>query len=73
MADRRKDDVKPYTRFRTSRFIQENRGWYFLTREGTQEGPFERRIDAEHRLEDYIKVMLSDLLPSDSNLSIDPI
>ena len=73
MADMRKDDLEPYTRFRTSRFIKENRGWYFLTREGTQEGPFERKIDAEDRLENYIKVMVSDFLPTDSNLSIDPL
>ena len=73
MADKRKDDFEPYTRFRTSRFIKETRGWYFLTREGTQEGPFERKIDAESRLEDYIKVMVSDFLPPNSKLSIDPL
>jgi hypothetical protein len=72
MVDKREDDLKPYTKFRTSRFVKESGGWYFLTREGSQEGPFERKIDAENRLEDYIKVMVSDLLPLESTLSITP-
>jgi hypothetical protein len=70
MADQRKDDLESYTKFRISRFSKESAEWYFLTREGTQEGPFERKIDAENRLEDYIKVMVSGLLPLDSTLSI---
>ena len=72
MVDKREDDLKPCTQFRTSRFIQESREWYFLTREGSLEGPFERKIDAENRLEDYIKIMVSELLPMDSTLSIAP-
>lgn len=73
MADRRQGELEPYTRFRTSRFIKQSCGWYFVTREGTQEGPFDRKIDAENRLEDYIKVMMSDFLPPDSTLSIEPL
>lgn len=73
MADQREGDSKPYTKFRTSRFFKESSGWYFLTREGTQEGPFERKLDAENRLQDYIKVMVSDFLPPDSTLAIEPI
>jgi hypothetical protein len=72
MVDKREDDLKPYTRFHTSRFFKESCEWYFLTREGSQEGPFERKIDAENRLEDYIKVMVSDVLPLESTLSITP-
>ena len=45
MVDKREDDFEPYTKFRTSRFVKESCEWYFLTREGTQEGPFERKID----------------------------
>jgi len=72
MVDKREDDLEPYTKYRTSRFVKESCEWYFLTREGTQEGTFERKIDAEKRLEDYIKIMVSDLLPLDSTLSIAP-
>jgi hypothetical protein len=57
MLDKREDDLKPYTKFRVSRFFKESCEWYFLTREGSQEGPFERKIDAENRLKDYIKIL----------------
>ena len=72
MADQRKSDSEPYSKFRTSRFSKENLEWYYLTREGTIEGPFERKIDAENRLENYIKIMTSGLLP-DSELSLQPL
>ena len=72
MTEKRKSDSEPYSKFRTSRFSKENRVWYYLTREGTIEGPFERKMDAENRLEDYIKIMISGLL-ADSELSLQPL
>jgi hypothetical protein len=72
MVDKRENDLKSYTKFRTSRFFKESCQWYFLTREGSQEGPFESKIEAEIRLQDYIKIMVSDLLPTDSTLSMTP-
>jgi hypothetical protein len=56
MLDKREDDLKLYTKFRASRFFKESCEWYFLTREGGQEGPFERKVDAKNSLEDYIKI-----------------
>lgn len=73
MAENRKGDLAPYTKFRSSRFCKDGGSWYFLTREGTVEGPFEFKLEAENRLENYIKVMISGTLPEDSRLSIMPL
>lgn len=48
--------------FRTDRLVQEGDKWFFLTREGTVEGPFETRIDASERLELYARVMSMQLI-----------
>ena len=69
---RRKDDAAGYTRFRSERFTRQHGKWYFFTREGTVEGPFDYRRAAEIRLEQYIKVMSSGLLEPDCALSILP-
>ena len=73
MAEQRKGDLAPSTRFRSNRFCKEGDKWYFHTREGTLEGPFDFKLAAENRLEDYIKVMISELLPLGSQLSIEPL
>lgn len=39
--------------------------WFFLTREGSTEGPFGDRQEAQRRLEGYIKVMQSGMLTDD--------
>lgn len=69
---RRKDDATVYAKFRSERFTQQHGKWYFFTREGTVEGPFDYRRAAENRLEDYIKVMSSGVLEPDCELSILP-
>jgi Domain of unknown function (DUF6316) len=73
MDDRRTTDVDAYTKFRPSRFIKDGGKWYFSTREGTTEGPFEIKPDAESRLECYIKIMASGFMPRNSTLSIQAI
>jgi len=73
MNDRRRADSQAYTRLRSDRIIKSGGKWYFSTREGTIEGPFEIRREAEYRLESYIKVMVSGLLPLDCNLAIQPL
>ncbi len=45
------------TWFRTDRFLRTENGWYFLTREQTQEGPFNSRDEAERELTYYIRHM----------------
>ena len=62
---KRKDDPRTRTVYRSDRFVEEGRNWFFYTREGTLEGPFDDRIAAEIHLHKYIKVMNSGLLPED--------
>ena len=45
------------TWFRSERFLRIGDGWYFLTRENTQEGPFASRQEAERELYYYIRQM----------------
>ena len=73
MDDRRSDDREAYSKFRPSRFVKDGGKWYFSTREGSMEGPFELKTDAENRLLSYIKVMASGFMPRDSKLSIEPL
>jgi len=42
------------TWFRSDRFLHINDKWYFITREQTQEGPFDSREEAERELYYYI-------------------
>jgi len=57
MTAMRKDDVKTHTRHRENRFFHSMERWYFLTREGTVEGPFEHRDDAQDMLETYLNAL----------------
>ena len=63
MAAKRKSDpaIAP-SRFRTERLTQDGGKWYFTTREGTLEGPFDSRIHALNQLDMYIRLAESDLL-----------
>jgi hypothetical protein len=72
MTEKRREDGKPRAWFRSGRFFQEEGKWYFYTREGTMEGPFPELVDAEKRLEEYIKIMNSGFMPEDSTLGIEP-
>ncbi len=54
MAAMRKGDMEPQVRFRDSRFFHTMEQWYFLTREGFVEGPFQDRGHAEQELEQYL-------------------
>lgn len=45
------------TWYRSERFLWTESGWFFLTREQTQEGPFRCRSDAERELTYYIRQM----------------
>ena len=72
MYERRKTDTRVKTLFRTSRFVQNAGKWFFFTREGTMEGPFGFKHEAEERLEIYKRVMASGFMPPDSELTIQP-
>lgn len=63
MAPRRKSDPPvSSSKFRTERLMQDGGRWYFTTREGTVEGPFESRMDAVSQLDVYIRLAENDFL-----------
>jgi Domain of unknown function (DUF6316) len=73
MTDKRKTDVLPQTRFRSGRFFKNEGKWFFNTREGTMEGPYEELAGAESRLKEYIKIMNSGFMPKYSTLKLEPL
>jgi hypothetical protein len=60
MNQMRKDDLRPHTKFRASRYYTQAGGWFFRTREGSAQGPFDSRLDAQYALNTYTRVF-SDL------------
>jgi len=70
MASRRKGDSGAVNYFRSERLYRCGSQWFFVTREGTDEGPFDNRADAQARLERYVQVMASGLLSADSRLEL---
>ena len=54
MTSVRKGESELHPRFRGSRFFHSMDKWYFITREGTVEGPFEHRVEAEQTLKTYL-------------------
>lgn len=48
--------------FRTERYYHTNDGWWFLTRENVEQGPYESQLEAENELFLYIRKtnMISD-------------
>ena len=73
METMRKSDAGPYTKYRPHRFFKDGDQWYFHTREGMEEGPFEYREEAEQRLQDYIRIVKSGFYVESSGLSLEPI
>jgi uncharacterized protein YdcH (DUF465 family) len=45
--------------------VKEGEKWFFYTREGTTEGPFDSEIEAHNQLDRYIKAVTSGLVPED--------
>lgn len=73
MDTQRNTDTQAYSKYRPSRFIKADGKWYFATREGTMEGPFELRLQAERNLDSYIKIMLSGFASRNCQLSVHPL
>ena len=69
MKGKRKDD-RPGTKiwFHTDRMINENGRWYFATREGTIEGPFNSELRASEALEAYIGMLDMKISPTSAKL-----
>ena len=56
MNYKRKDDVTPFATFRASRFFKGGDQWYFQSREGGNQGPFDSREEAQCALTTYTRV-----------------
>ncbi len=63
MAAKRKTDPRTRPVYRTDRMVKEGGKWFFYTREGTTEGPFDSEQEATAQLEQYLRVIESGLLP----------
>lgn len=51
---KRADDPNETTRFRSDRYFVVDKKWYFTTREGTNEGPFDSAEAARQGLARYL-------------------
>ncbi len=70
MADKRKTDRTSRSWFRSDRFFLEQGKWYFHTREGTVEGPFDCPLKANSHLDTYIRLHQSGLFEADYGMSL---
>lgn len=62
MSDKRRNETESKAWYRSQRFIEHDGKWFFLTREGSTEGPFESKQDAMEQLEKWVKVYQSGML-----------
>ncbi len=67
----RNDDNNSKVHFRTDRVFEANGHWYFLTREGTIEGPYGDELEANRQIELYIQLMNSGMLPAVNEVSME--
>lgn len=70
---KRKNETSTRTHFRTSRMFEENGYWYFNTREGEMIGPFKDKLEAETKLETYIRLADAGLLHDADGFSLQPV
>lgn len=74
MAERRSSDAPgAKSRYRSNRMTRHEGRWYFETREGTVEGPYDSELEAIMGLSDYVKVMKSGVLGESSGLALQPL
>lgn len=74
MPTNRKGEEDQPTRFRSDRFVHNGEKWYYETREGTTEGPFRTRPEAEEHLRNYVKLLNSGWWNDDTEeLALEPV
>jgi hypothetical protein len=72
MIGQRSVDPQPGTYYRSSRVSSVNGQYFFSTREGTLEGPYRSRYEAERSISNYIeRVRMSERLLKHCNEHID--
>lgn len=52
---RKADDDDELVHFQSSRFVQQNGEWFYVTRDGEERGPFVDKADAEGDLILYMR------------------
>jgi hypothetical protein len=70
MTTKRKGDLASRPRFGPDRFFEDSGKWYFYTREGTIEGSFTDRTEADRYLQNYIEMISANL---SGKLSLEPL
>ncbi|MGV8843514.1 MAG: DUF6316 family protein [Pseudomonas sp.] len=55
MFAQRAEDMRPATHYRSERISAVNGEYFFSTREGTLEGPYFTRVDAQREIDFYIQ------------------
>ena len=70
MTRRKTDSPQGGSKFRTQRMFESGGRWYFYTREGSMEGPFETMLDAKERLDVYLEILGLELLSDPSELQL---
>ena len=63
----RNDDKDVTTWFRSERFITSGGRWFFITREGTQEGPYNSQKEAAQGVILYIRKLSADDISGGDN------
>ncbi len=66
MSDKRSNEHENKAWYRSERFIEHDGKWFFVTREGTTQGPFDSKQDAIVQLEKWVKVYQSGMLDESS-------
>ena len=70
MTRRKTDSPQSGSTLRTERMFESGGRWYFYTREGSMEGPFETMLDAKDRLNVYLEILGLELLTDPSELQL---
>ena len=70
MGAKRKEDLKTRVRFGFDRIFKDSGKWFFTTREGTLQGPFEDQFEANDELKMYLYAMATGLA---GEISPDPL
>ena len=74
MLQTRRTDPDPSRHyFRSERMLRQGTDFYFLTREGTTEGPFSSRERAQRGLDDYIRAVTSGFLATSATYGLEPL
>ena len=73
MEVKRRVDLEIRTRFRFDRIFEHRDKWFFHTREGTIEGPFEDQLEASYQVIIYREKMTLGQQRAHGELTLEPL